>query len=136
MNAFHDKLYSQIQSGAEVLWSPDPHTHRSQWLYGKVSQPKTKGCDLLIWMGDAWRPRHECMHVDDPMVEATRAWAEPGRGVFVISPRELWLQEMDRRMADLETKMLRLEASQEYAVLNWTAEPATTRKRGRPPKVE
>ena len=136
MKSYYEGLYPEILSGTEVLWAPDPNMHRSQWLYAKVSQPKTKGCDLLVWMGDMWRPRHECVHAEDPLVKSGRAWAESGRGVFVISPRELWLHEMSRRMADLETKMLRFEASQEDAVLNWQPEPATTRKRGRPPKGE
>lgn len=128
----NESFYPVVEHGSEVLWAADPNLDRTQWIYGKVTVPKTNSCDIQVWTERGGMHRHDCWHADDPRIETSRAWAESGRGVFVLSPRELANRDRERRFDDLETKIRRLDASLEQAVLELSASTAPAKRRSKP----
>jgi hypothetical protein len=110
-------FYPEIRAGDDVVFSTNPNEVPDQWRYGKVMVPKNNSCDIAVHFDNHIEYRSDCLHADDPRITTTRIWAEPGRGVFRLAAGEIERRADRLRLADIEKKLIRLEAGLEDLVV-------------------
>ena len=105
-------LYPKLRVGDEIEVAPNPDAQQSQWNLAQVAVIKNSSCDAVyIQLGGVSVYRHDCLHIDDPRVRATKDWAQGGRGVFRLTAAELERREMFwDRIPEIEKKLHRLES--------------------------
>ena len=101
------KFYPEIHRGTEIEWASSPGAGDAQWILGRVAITKTESCDVELAGSGV---RRDCLHVDDPRCEATRDWAQAGRGVFRLTRGELERREMfGKTIPAIKRKLFHIE---------------------------
>jgi hypothetical protein len=80
--------------GCDVIVATAPEMPKNQWRLGRVMVLKNDSCDIQVATRDGLEYRHDVMHINDPRCKTTKTWADPGVGVFDISPSEKERKEM------------------------------------------